>query len=142
MKTRKDCKLSSIEPEIKEGVLKKCLPKNLPPEARYSRLTEFAYIVGMLNNRIPDEIPNNFGLVNLVNNAWEWTSSKYTPYPYRADDGRENQVRGKLRTEYRVLRGGGNENTETCEGYTSLRGFGAVGKDWESHYKVRFVLEE
>jgi formylglycine-generating enzyme required for sulfatase activity len=141
LKTRQNCKLSSIEPSIKEGVLKQCLPKSLPSEAQFSPLNEFSCIVKLLNNGLPDEIPNGFGLVNLVNNEWEWTSSKYRPYPYKATDGREDPVRGKLKSEFRVLRGGGNENTETCEGYTSLRGFGSVGREYQAKYKVRYALE-
>jgi formylglycine-generating enzyme required for sulfatase activity len=140
LKTRQNCKLSSIEPAVKEG-LKQCLPKNLPPGAEYTPLNEFSCIAKLLNNGLPDEIPNGLGLVNLVNDEWEWTSSKYTPYPYKATDGREDQTRGKLKSEYRVLRGGGNENTETCEGYTSLRGFGSVGREYQARYKVRYLIE-
>ncbi len=43
-----------------------------------------------------------YGLLDMAGNVWEWVSSAYRPYPYRADDGRESPIGD----EPRVLRGG------------------------------------
>ena len=42
-----------------------------------------------------------YGCADMAGNAWEWTHSDFKPYPYRADDGRENE-KGLTR----VIRGG------------------------------------
>jgi formylglycine-generating enzyme required for sulfatase activity len=43
-----------------------------------------------------------YGLLGMAGNVWEWTSSLYWEYPYRADDGREDLTS----PDARVLRGG------------------------------------
>jgi formylglycine-generating enzyme required for sulfatase activity len=46
--------------------------------------------------------PNAWGLHDMHGNVWEWTSSAARPYPYRADDNR-NEANGH---EQRIVRGG------------------------------------
>jgi toxoflavin biosynthesis protein ToxD len=43
-----------------------------------------------------------YGALDMIGNVWEWTSSAYQPYPYRADDGRERMSAD----ESHVFRGG------------------------------------
>jgi len=38
---------------------------------------------------------------DMSGNAWEWVSSQYRPYPYRAEDGRENMTDRNARRVYR-----------------------------------------
>ncbi len=48
-----------------------------------------------------------YGCADMVGNVWEWTRSLYKPYPYRAEDGREDEGADGPR----VLRGGAfNDN--------------------------------
>jgi toxoflavin biosynthesis protein ToxD len=48
-----------------------------------------------------------YGALDLAGNVGEWTSSLYRPYPYRADDGREDPTAEGVR----VVRGGAYDLT-------------------------------
>jgi formylglycine-generating enzyme required for sulfatase activity len=63
-----------------------------------------------------------YGVLGMAGNAWQWVSSAYRPYPYRADDGRENLDAGPVRS----TRGGGHDSpasliTTTQRGRTLSR---------------------
>ena len=49
-----------------------------------------------------------YGCVDMAGNVWQWTNSLYKPYPYNANDGRENSSD----TGGRVVRGGSFGNYE------------------------------
>lgn len=138
LKSRRECGIDSVEKMINADnnrILKKCIAQHQGcSQSSCPAVKEVSCLIGYLNKRISKVPANSYGLINTTNNAWEWTSSKYMPYPYRSDDGREDA--GEEGGKYRVIRGG-NNNTETCLSYVSLRGYGST---WSS-YNVRFVLE-
>ncbi len=43
-----------------------------------------------------------YGCADMIGNVWEWTHSLFKPYPYNANDGREDEKDSRAR----VLRGG------------------------------------
>ena len=47
-----------------------------------------------------------YGALDMAGNVEEWVSSLYKPYPYNANDGRENLSSPVLRGDLRVVRGG------------------------------------
>ena len=77
---------------------------------------------------------DDFGVKSLMSD-WELTSSIYTKYPYRIDDGRENQ---KASNVYRVLRGGSPYDPPLdYEPQVTLRGYASI----ETAYKIRLAAD-
>lgn len=63
-----------------------------------------------------------YGVLDLAGNQWEWVSSLYQPYPYRAGDGRKAPTAAGVRG----TRGGGHDSppeelTTTGRGRTLSR---------------------
>ncbi|HKF48288.1 MAG TPA: SUMF1/EgtB/PvdO family nonheme iron enzyme [Terracidiphilus sp.] len=76
--------------------------------------------VGIFRNATPE------GVLDLSGNVWTWTSSAYEPYPYRAEDGREDESKDVPR----VGRGGSWR-------YTQLKARAAARNDLNPTYRNR-----
>jgi formylglycine-generating enzyme required for sulfatase activity len=74
-----------------------------------------------------------YGVLDMAGNGWDWVSSAYRPYPYRADDGREdltvNVVRG--------TRGGGHDSRPE-DLTTTQRGRAVSRAPQAGHHNIRF----
>jgi formylglycine-generating enzyme required for sulfatase activity len=76
--------------------------------------------------------PNAWGLHDIHGNVWEWTRSKYLPYPYQANDGRNN-VKD---IADRVVRGGSwYDRPKRCRS-----GFRLSYPAWRKVYNVGFRI--
>jgi formylglycine-generating enzyme required for sulfatase activity len=73
------------------------------------------------------------GAYDMAGNAWEWVASAYRPYPYRADDGRENAVAGPVRG----TRGGGHDSSAE-EITTTQRGRKLSRNPASGHHNIGF----
>ncbi len=56
----------------------------------------------LISAEVGKYLPNAWGLHDMHGNVWEWTRSAYRPYPYVADDGRDEPAAGGAK----VVRGG------------------------------------
>lgn len=74
-----------------------------------------------------------YGVLDMAGNAWEWVSSAYRPYPYRADDGREDPEPGPVR----ATRGGGHD-TPAAEITTTQRGRQLSRNPRAGHHNIGF----
>jgi iron(II)-dependent oxidoreductase len=82
--------------------------------------------------RLP-EGASPYGALDMAGNGWEWVSSAYRPYPYRAADGREDLTRD----EVRGTRGGGHDSS-AAELTTTHRGR-HVSRNYRSgHHNIGF----
>jgi len=80
-----------------------------------SKLKDYAWYnenSGSSTHPVGQKKANNWGLYDMPGNVWEWASSTMKKYPYRPDDGREDEKDTACR---RVMRGGSSfTNTTTC----------------------------
>ena len=74
-----------------------------------------------------------YGVLDLSGNQWEWVASAYRPYPYSANDGRENQTPGPVRS----TRGGGHDSSED-ELTTTQRGRNLSRNPKAGHHNIGF----
>lgn len=74
-----------------------------------------------------------YGVLNMAGNAWHWVSSAYRPYPYRADDGREDLTPGPVR----ATRGGGHDSSAE-EITTTQRGRLLSRNPRAGHHNIAF----
>ena len=74
-----------------------------------------------------------YGVREMAGNAWQWVSSAYRPYPYRADDGREDPKPGPVR----ATRGGGHDSTAS-EITTTHRGRNLSRNPASGHHNISF----
>jgi len=74
-----------------------------------------------------------YGVLDMAGNAWEWVSSAYRPYPYQADDGREDPTPGVVR----ATRGGGQDSSAD-EITTTQRGRNLSRNPAAGHHNIGF----
>lgn len=74
-----------------------------------------------------------YGVLDMAGNTWEWVSSAYRPYPYRADDGREDASTDAVRG----TRGGGHDSPAD-EVTTTQRGRYLSRNPGSGHHNIGF----
>jgi formylglycine-generating enzyme required for sulfatase activity len=76
---------------------------------------------------------SSYGVLDLSGNGWEWVSSAYLPYPYDANDGREDLNRVQIRG----TRGGGQDSSPD-EITTTQRGRRVSRNPRGGHHNIGF----
>jgi iron(II)-dependent oxidoreductase len=74
-----------------------------------------------------------YGVLDMAGNGWEWVSSLYRPYPWRADDGREDLSAAGVRG----TRGGGHD-ARPADMTTSQRGRLVSRAPEAGHHNITF----
>jgi formylglycine-generating enzyme required for sulfatase activity len=82
--------------------------------------------------RFPDGA-SPYGVLDLAGSIWEWVSSAYSPYPYRATDGREDFAAPLVRG----TRGGGHDSRPE-ELTTTQRGRNLSRNFRSGHHNIGF----
>jgi len=104
---------------------------NEPPDssrARFAfRFLDYSRVGSYPAGATPD------GILDMAGNAWQWTSSLYRSYPYRADDGREDPKPGPVR----ATRGGGHDSPAS-EITTTQRGRNLSRNPASGHHNISF----
>ncbi len=85
---------------------------------------------------VAQNLPNAWGLYDMIGNVAEWTRSDYKPYPYEENDGR-NALDAKAR---KVARGGSWADRPKVAGSSFRQGY----LPWQKVHNVgiRLVIEE
>lgn len=104
---------------------------NDPPDASRARYRMGYNETAPVDGRLAGASP--YGVLDMAGNAWEWVSSAYRPYPYRADDGREELTAGPVRG----TRGGGHDSPAE-EITTTQRGRNLSRNPASGHHNIGF----
>ena len=76
---------------------------------------------------------SSYGVLDMSGNAWEWISSAYRPYPFNANDGREDPKPGPVR----ATRGGGHDSP-AAEISATYRGRSLSRNPASGHHNIGF----